>query len=301
MKYVSPGSGKLAVTLACEHGHVETVDAFLPFLDLDAMHRGLSWAAQFGQAAVVRLILSQPGVEVDAVVRGSTALFKACLKRDLATVKVLLGAGADPKLLNEAWEDEFGWSCTKQNTKTLDGSYIRFTCLHALCGGVPGEPISFYDWDDDDCYEIATLLIEAGADVHRQTEKGETALHSIVQTSYFVSRALIDAGALADAVDARGRTPLYYSQVPACVPLLVEGGADVDARDVHGHTPLLAALAEDNNEVKILLLLQYGADAQALNPAGDGALHVALKSYYVTPVILCSLGISTCCNRRFNR
>lgn len=103
-----------------------------------------------------------------------------------------------------------------------------------------------------------------------------------------MARALIDAGALADTVDAQGRTPLFYSRVPACVPLLVEGGADIDAWDLYGNTPLLAALPEDNDEVKILLLLQCGADAQAVNPAGDGTLHVELKSYYVTPVILCS-------------
>lgn len=288
MDHISPGGNRPALTLACEHGHVEAVDAFLPFLDLDAMHRGLSWAAQNGQAAVVRLILSQPSVEVDIVVRGSTALFKACSKRDLATVKTLLEAGADPALLNEVWEDEFG-SLSRRDILRPDGSYALFTCLHALCGGVPDRPISYYDWEDEDCCEIATLLIEAGADTHRQTENGQTVLHSIVQTSYYVARVLLDAGASANAADAKLQTPLYYSRVPACIPLLVEeGGADIDARDLHGNTPLLAALTEHSNEDKILLLLQCGADAQVLNRAGDSALHVALKSYYATPVRLYS-------------
>lgn len=288
MGYVSAGGQRLALTLACEHGHVEAVDAFLPFLDLEAMHRGLSWAAENGQAAVVRLMLSQPGVEVDTVVRGSTALFKACLKRDLATVKALLEAGADPKLLNEVWKDEFG-SFSRRGVTKPDGSYSLFTCLHALCGSVPDQSVSSYDWDDEDCFEITTLLIEAGADIQRKTETGETVLHSIVQASYYVARVLIDAGASVDAVDAKLQTPIYYSRVPACIPLLVEeGGADIDARDVYGNTPLLAALTKHSNENKILLLLQFGANAQVLNRAGDSALHVALKSYYATPVRLYS-------------
>jgi ankyrin repeat protein len=286
LAYSSPGSPRLALTLACEHGHVEAVDVFLPFLDLHAMHRALSWAAQNGQAAVVRLMLSQPGVEVDAVVRGSTALFKACSKRDLATVKALLEAGADPKSLNEVWGSEFG-SYSSGGVLKSNGSYALFTCLQMLCGGVPNHSTSSYDWDDEDCCEITTLLIEAGADIHRQTEDGETVLHSIVQASYYVARVLLDAGASANAVDAKFQTPLYYSQVPACIPLLVgEGGADIDARDLYGNTPLLAALVEHSNEEKILALLQCGANAQVLNRAGDNALHVALKSYYATPVRL---------------
>lgn len=281
MEKVSDDSGKPAIAHACEHGHVETVDVFLPYIDLEAKHNCLAWAAENGQARVVTHMLAQPGIEVEAMVHGSTSLFKACLTRDLATVEVLLKAGANPECLNEVWVRDFGR--VEQKGKKPDGSFARYTCLHALCG-VPDQSISCHDWDDDDCYEILTLLIKAGADVNRQMEDGTTALHSAVKVSYYLSRLLMEHGVSAQGVDSQGRTPLHYSQVPACIPLLVEEGADVNARDVHGDTPLLAALGEYGNEYKVLLILECGADARVLNSAGESTLHVALKSYYATPV-----------------
>lgn len=68
--YANHGSGEPALEHACEHGHVEVLDVFLPHLDLEAMHRCLAWAARTGQARVVKQMLSQPGVEVDTMVRG---------------------------------------------------------------------------------------------------------------------------------------------------------------------------------------------------------------------------------------
>ncbi|KAJ5643004.1 uncharacterized protein N7484_005511 [Penicillium longicatenatum] len=283
--YANYGSGELALAHACEHGHVEVLDAFLPYLDLEAMHSCLAWAARTGQARVVKHMLSQPGVEVDTMVRGSTALFKACLSRDLNTVEALIGAGADPEMLNELWAEQFGSATT---SKKPNGSHDQFTCLHALCG-LPGFSHCYDDWNEDDCHEIATLLINAGADVHRQTEDGTTGLHHVVEVSYYLARLLMEAGASTEAVDSKGRTPLYYSRVPACVPLLVEqGGADVNVRDVYGDTPLLAALAEHDNELKVQLLLECGANAGILNSAGDSTLHVALENY-ATPRIVNAL------------
>lgn len=278
--YANHGSGEPALAYACEHGHVEVLDTFLPYLDLEAMHSCLAWAARTGQARVVKHMLSQPGVEVDIMVRGSTALFKACLSRDLNTVEALLGAGANPEMLNELWAEQFGSATT---SKKPSGSHAQFTCLHALCG-LPGLSHYYEDWDEEDCLEIATLLINAGADVHRQTEDGTTGLHHAVEVSYYLAQLLMEAGASTDAVDSKGRTPLYYSRVPACVPLLVEqGGADVNVKDLSGDTPLLVALAEYYNEVKVQLLLECGADAGVLNSAGDSTLHVALENH-ATPV-----------------
>ncbi|VUC29505.1 unnamed protein product [Clonostachys rosea] len=273
-----PG-GKPATAYACEHGHLETVNVLLPHIGLDAMHDCLNWAAECGQARIVTHLLAQPGVEVDATLRGSTPLFRACASRnrDLASVTALLEAGADPEFPNMALGprlDDF-----EKNTNIPGGSVARYSCLHALCG-LPGKPISSYDWDDEDSYEILELLIKGGADASRQMDDGANALHFAVRVSYYLSRLLMEHGASAQCVDSEGRTPLHYSDAPACIPLLVdEGGANIDARDIYGNTPLLHALANDNMKHKVPFLLKCGADARVVNSDGDSTLHVALSKH----------------------
>lgn len=236
----------------------------------------LTWAAHAGQPRVVTRMLSQPGIDIDYMDHGSTALFRACWNRDLATVKVFLEAGANLKLLN-AWGKS-------SEPKQPEASSSQFTYLHAVCG-LPGGLDSHHDWDDDDSCEMARLLIKHGVDIHHQAEDGSTALHCAVEKSYYLARLLGESGASAQVVDSQGRTPLHRCRVPACVPLLVEeGGADVDAQDVCGNTPLLTALSEHNHDSQILLLLECGADAGVLTSAGESTLHVALKSHYATPV-----------------
>ncbi|KAF4982526.1 hypothetical protein FZEAL_1865 [Fusarium zealandicum] len=280
---------KPAFRSACERGHVEAVDAFLPHIDMKAMQDCLTWAAQAGQSRVVTHMLSQPGIEIDHMDHGSTSLFKACMRRDLATVKALLAAGANPRLLN-GLEDASG-------PKAAEASCRQFTSLHVICGlRDHAYGIDYWaDWDDDDSCEMARLVIEHGVDIHLQIEDGTTALHYAVGRSYHLSRLLLESGASAQVDDIRGRTPLHHCRAPACVPLLVEeGGADVNAQDVYGDTPLVAAFGQDRFhqdglESQVLLLLECGADARVLTSAGESTLHLALESYQAIPTIIQAL------------
>ena len=274
-----------AIAHACNYGHVETFKEFLPHLDVDGLHRCLSWAANSGQSTIVSEILQQEGVEVDAVVRGSTALFKACCgSRDLATVQVLLEAGADPETLNEDWGDEFGWNrAYARSTNPLP----LYTCLYGF-GGTPEHSFPSEYWNNQDCCEIARLLIKRGAYVNRRMEDGKTALHVIVGESYYVAQVLIEAGASVDIEDSEGRTALYYAHNPHCIFLLVEeGGADVNVVDKMGDTPLVVAMARDSRyQKRALALLECGADTSVRDSTGDTVLHMAVKSYQEGPEII---------------
>ncbi|KAM0190095.1 hypothetical protein ACHAPI_009607 [Fusarium lateritium] len=269
---------------ACEGGHEEAVAAFIPFLDLEAKQQCFTWAAQLGQARVVAQMLSQPGIDVDALQYGNTTLFKACLQRDLTTVKVLLDGGADPKLLNEYWQQSSDW-WKPRVVERPDGSYPQYSCLHALCGSVESLPAN-HEWNHEDTCTIAQLLIDAGVNPDCPTGDGTTALHSAAGVSYFLTRFLIESGASVQVVNSKGQTPLHVCQVESCIPLLVESGVDVNARDWYGNTPLLAVVSKHRNSSIAMLLLEHGADAGVLNSIGQSALDLALKSYDAEPVRL---------------
>lgn len=272
---------------ACEGGHEEAVAAFIPFLDLEAKQQCFTWAAQSGQARVVAQMLSQSGIDVDALHRGSTCLFKACLKRDLATVKVLLDGGADPKLLNEYWKQSSDYR-KPPVVKRPDGSYPQYSCLHAVCGAVDLDA-AYHEWNHEDTCTIAQLLIEAGVEPNCPMGDGTTALHSAVEISYYLAQLLIESGASVQVVNSKGQTPLHVCQIESCIPLLVESGIDVNALDWYGNTPLLAVVCEHRNFNIAMLLLAHGADAGVLNSFGQSTLDLALKSYEVKPVSLAAL------------
>lgn len=267
---------------ACEHGHEEAVAAFIPFLDLAAKQQCLAWAACSGRSRVVAQILPQPGIDVDALHRGQTALFKACLIKDLATTKVLLEAGADPKLLNECWEVNYIYIATPI-VERPDGSFPQYSYLHAICGTVGPTPDS-REHDHEDIYRMAQLVIQAGADLDCHTANGMTALHGAAGVHYYLAQLLIESGASTQVRNSESQTPLHVCQVEACVSLLVESGIDIDARDAYGRTALLVNVGNRGFIDIVLQLLAYGADAGAIDAIGQGALHLALGSYDAEPV-----------------
>ncbi|KAM0499195.1 hypothetical protein ACHAP8_005907 [Fusarium lateritium] len=283
-EYLNKINTEPAYRSVCEGGHEDAVAAFIPFLDLETKQQCLVWAAQSGQSRVVAQMLSQPGIDVDALKHGNTNLFKACLKRDLATVKVLLDGGADPKLLNEYWEQDSQWRKSPTVTRP-DGSYPQYSCLHAVCGSV-GLVLDYHEWNHKDTCTIAQLLIEAGVDPDYPTGDGTTALHSAAGVSYFLARFLIESGASVQVINSQGQTPLHVCQVERCIPLLVESGVDVNALDWYGNTPLLAVVNKHRNFNIAMLLLENGADAGVLNSFGQSTLELALQSYDTEPGII---------------
>ena len=133
---------------------------------------------------------------------------------------------------------------------------------------------------------IVQQLLEHGADVNSQDQKDTTALHNASHTlDLEMARMLVDYGAVANAVDTWGQTPLhrvfktnYHSEARVSVAqLLVEHGADVNVRD-NGHaTPLhLASCNRDLESVRFLL--DHGANVKALDTWGQTPLHQVFKS-----------------------
>jgi len=123
------------------------------------------------------------------VAPGSTALYRAVRSVDLATVKLLVEAGANPSLA------------------IGDGS----TPLMAAAGlGAPrgGDEEVTEAGDRNDPVDVMKVLVEKGANVNATNEAGMTPLHYAVQRgSDRIIEFLASKGAKFDVKNKQGRTP----------------------------------------------------------------------------------------------
>jgi ankyrin repeat protein len=116
---------------------------------------------------------------------GSTPLMKAATTSDMALMKILLAAGADPNLTTE-----------------------DRTTAFMMAAGLNWHDISSLGTDKDSL-DVLQLLIDLGADVNAFNDEGLTALHGAAQRgSVPIVEFLIAKGAKLNVKNKRGRTPL---------------------------------------------------------------------------------------------
>ncbi len=181
----------------------------------------------------------------------STPLHKAVERRDLAEVKRLLRAGANPNAKNELGGTPLEYAVTRglALVKALLGAGADPRGTGALGTAVIYTP-------EANRAAVVRMLLDHGADPNARTGSSPVLCYATGE----VLRMLLDAGA---DVNARGdHTPLVSAVVgnrPEEVALLLRRGADANLKGKNRLSPMYFAKNLTKNEAIIALLRQHGA------------------------------------------
>ncbi len=109
--------------------------------------------------------------------------------------------------------------------------------------------------------DVATLLLDRGADIESKNEYGYTALHNAARNGHLdVATLLLDRGADIESKNEYGYTALHYAAWSRyghhdVTALLLDRGADIESKTNTGKTPFQLAKNQETRD----LLVERGA------------------------------------------
>ena len=268
---VEKSYGQTALMWAIAEGHIDVVKTLIAHeANLNKGSRQgftpLMFSARVGNEELGRLLVSH-GADVNAVADdGSSPLLVASVRGHVPLAKFLLDQGADPNIAQAGYTALHWASGIWESNTTYE--YTFTTGEWAAWAGIPTR---------DKKFELIEALIVHGADVNARMTK------SAPRYGFTLFGLQWSGASLA------GATPFYLAAMSGDVEtmrVLLNYGADPLISAADQTTPLMVAAgrARTDAETRILeadalaatiLSLKLGNDINAVNEAGETALHAA--------------------------
>ena len=280
-----------------KQGDAETLHQLAPTVDVNALgdegDAALHAAVRSRSLAAVEVLLAA-GASTSIATRPEhlqplhVAAELADQEVAVPIIKALLAAGAAP----DARDGDGG---TPAHVATYYGNAEALTVL--LDAGVPvdigagtqrGSPLYRACWSRSaNAAQVVQLLLQRGAAANTpRPQPAGSALHRAVSSDEVaVVEVLLRAGAMVDARDEQGRTPLMcwgYSEDSALAGarLLLAAGAAPNAADNEGNTALHRAARETSNPPLVKFLAAWGADPLRTNKEGQRPLQLVPENVH---------------------
>ncbi|KAI9856495.1 MAG: hypothetical protein M1813_008873 [Trichoglossum hirsutum] len=229
--------------------------------DLARWRTPLSHAAERGCVGVVKLLLAQPGIDVDFGFNRTdrTPLSYAVAEGYEEVVTMLLEMGAKPYVRDINCRTPLSWAAEKGHETVM------------------------------------RLLVEKGADVNAENVHGWTALHSAANRGHVtVVRLLIEKGADVNAKTKGGVTVLHRAASnghKTVVRLIVEKRADIGMKNSDGWAALHLAISNGQEAVVQLLAEKDSTINGQGRECGKALLMAAYKGKRILLRLLTKTGI----------
>ena len=297
------------VLLLVEEG--ENVNDVTDWQSFTALHL----AVRHGKADICSFLLSRGANVTKATISGDTPLHIAAGWHRADICQLLVDHKADVTFVNNKGETPL--------LKALSPIYYPLHGCPAVCPPlITNESVNVADRHGNCAVHIAgrnglvqdvQLLVDCGADVNALNEDGQTPLHTAAggeKDCHELCSILLKHHANIDAVDKDGNQPLHLACKQwhtATVRLLLSHGADVTALNnqqikplhlanesvlksykVHNGNHALHIEVEKGHIQTVQLLMDCGADVNALNEDGQTPLHTATGGEEDCPE-LCSI------------
>ena len=246
--------------------------------------RALILATEEDRNSTVKWLLRHPsGVELNAGYPYQTALMIASIAGNVEIVKELLDHGADITTTNDIGINVLHYAAIEGRQEIIQmlidhGADV--TTANKF-GSTALHFASAFTYDQ----EIIQLLVDSGADVNARKSDGTTALgHACKLGSTKMAKILLGLGANGASKDKGGKTPLAWAFSSTrgweVFKLLIDHGADVDAvlSCPLGYETPLGYSCQLEDTMYFFELIACGADIRKKNSMGQTPLEVA-KQY----------------------